>query len=74
MKPHVEGKIQVSERRERLEGIFNELIAINARDRAFLRLQEPKPIEVADWRMRRRRVAQLLQEFQSVVVNASWEA
>jgi hypothetical protein len=70
----VEGEIQVPDKRERLEGILNELIAINARDRAFLCLQETNPIEVGHWRMRRRRVAQLLQEFQSLVVTASWEA
>ena len=70
----MEEQIQVRLRRERLDRILNELIAINVRDKAFLCVQEPEPAEVADWRIRRSRVAQILEEFQTLVGRASWEA
>jgi hypothetical protein len=54
--------------------MLNELIAINARDKAFLCVQDPEGAEVADWRIRQSRVAQILEEFQTLVVRASWEA
>jgi hypothetical protein len=80
---HIEGKrgsrlveehIQVRVGRKRLSRMLDELIAINARDKAFLCVQDPEPAEIADWRVRRNRVAQILEEFQTLVVRASWEA
>jgi hypothetical protein len=54
--------------------MLNELIAINGRDKGFLCVQEPEPAEVADWRIRRSRVAKILEEFQTLLVRALWEA
>ncbi len=70
----MEEDIQVRVRRKRLDRMLNELIAINARDKAFLRVQDPEATEVADWRIRQSRVAQIWEEFQALVVRASWEA
>jgi len=61
-------------RRKWLEMMLDELIAINARDKAFLCVQDPEAAEVADWRIRQRRVAQILEEFHTLAVRASWEA
>ena len=66
-------QIQVRIRRERLERMLNELIAINARDKAFL-CQEQEPAEIAGWRIRRSRVAEIFEEFQALVDRASWDA
>ena len=70
----VDEVIQVRVRRNRLDRMLNELIAINARDKAFLRVQDPEATEVADWRIRQSRVTQILEEFQTLVVRASCEA
>ena len=67
-------KIQVRARRKRLDRMLNELFAINARDKAFLCIQEPEPAEIADWGFRRSRVARILEEFQTLVGRVSWEA
>jgi hypothetical protein len=78
---HIEGKtgirlmeedIQVRVRR-RLSWMLHELIVINARDKAFLCVPDPEAAEVADWRIRQSRVAQILEEFQTLVLRASWE-
>ena len=70
----MEEQIQVRVRRERLDRMLNEQIAINARDKAFLCIQDPAPAEIADWRIRRSRLAKILEEFQTLVERASWEA
>jgi hypothetical protein len=70
----VEEDIQVRVRRKRLDRMLKELIAINARDKAFLCVQDPEAAEVADWRIRQSRVTQILEEFQTLVVRASCEA
>ena len=61
-------------RRKWLEMMLDELIAINARDSAFLCVQDPEAAEVAGWRIRQSRVTQILEEFQTLAVRASWEA
>jgi len=70
----VEEQIQVRVRRERLDRMLKELIAINARDKAFLSIQDPAPAEIADWRIRPSRVAKILEESQNLVERASWDA
>jgi hypothetical protein len=70
----VKEDIQVRVARKRLDRMLNELIAINARDKAFLCVQYPEAAEIADWRIRQNRVAQILEEFQTLVGRASWEA
>jgi hypothetical protein len=70
----VDEVIQVRVRRNRLDRMLNELIAINARDKAFLCVQDPEAAEVAGWRIRQSRVTQILEEFQALVVRASCEA
>lgn len=70
----MEEDIQMRMRRKRLDQMLNELIAINARDKAFLCVQNPEAAEVDDWRIRQSRVAQIWEEFQTLVVRASWEA
>jgi hypothetical protein len=54
-------------RRKQLEQIFNELIDTNARDEGFLGVQDPDPAQVADWKSRRGRMAQIVEEFQTLV-------
>ncbi len=70
----VDEVIQVRVRRNRLDRMLNELIAINARDKAFLCVQDPEAAEVAGWRIRQSRVTQILEEFQALVVRAACEA
>jgi len=70
----VKEDIQVRAGRKRLDRMLNELIAINACDKAFLCIQDPEAAEVADWWIRQSRLAQILEEFQTLVVRASWEA
>ena len=70
----VDEVIQVRVGRNRLDRMLNELIAINARDKAFLCVQDPEAAEVAGWRIRQSRVTQILEEFQALVVRAACEA
>ena len=67
-------KIQELLLQQRLAQMLNELIAINTCDEAFLHIEEPGSSEVAAWNVRRGRVAEIINEFQRLVLLASWEA